>query len=158
MSVIGSLCEEEPYFLELAPYIHLNPAPAGIATDMAGLNSYPWSGSRVILGKGTSPWMDRDFTLPMFGATKRKAQAAYRCFISAGFSMGHQPRLAGGGLVHSLGGWSKAASLRQHGAPEKGDESILGSSEFVMTALRKTEEKQRRQVKAASADAMLHLT
>jgi hypothetical protein len=102
--------------------------------------------------------MERDFTLLMFSATKRKAQAAYRSFISAGFSMGRQPRLVGGGLVRSLGGWSKAASLRQHGALAKGDERILGSSEFVTTALREKEETQRRQVKAASADAMLHLT
>jgi hypothetical protein len=49
------------------------------------------------------------------------------------------------------------ASLRQHGAPEKGDERILGSSAFVMTVLRETEETQRRQVKAGSADTMLHL-
>jgi REP element-mobilizing transposase RayT len=151
------LCEEEPYFLELVRYIHLDPVRAGMVTDMAGLDSYPWTGHRVIVGKATSPWIDRDFTLLLFGKTRRKAQAAYRSFISAGFSMGHLPHLVGGGLVRSLGGWSKVASLRQHGAPEKGDERILGSSAFVMTVLRETEETQRRQVKAGSADTMLHL-
>jgi len=35
------LCEEEPYFLELVRYIHLNPVRAGMVTDMAGLDSYP---------------------------------------------------------------------------------------------------------------------
>ncbi len=149
------LCEEEPYFLELVRYIHLNPVRAGIVTDMAGLDSYPWSGHRVVVGKKT--WMDRDFTLLLFGKTRRKAQAAYRSFISAGFSMGHQPHLVGGGLVRSLGGWSKVASLRQHGAKEKGDERILGSSEFVMTVLKETEDTQRRRVLVGSADDMLHL-
>jgi REP element-mobilizing transposase RayT len=151
------LCEEEPYFLQLVRYIHLNPVRAGIVTDMDGLEVYPWSGHHIIVGKETSPWMGRDFTLLLFGKTRRKAQAAYRSFISAGFSMGHLPLLVGGGLVRSLGGWSKVASLRQHGAPEKGDERILGSSEFVMTVLQEAEERQRRQVKVGSADTMLHL-
>jgi hypothetical protein len=127
-------------------------------TDVAGLDFYPWSGHHAIVGKETFPWMDRDFTVLLFGKTRRKAHTAYRSFISAGLSMGYQPLLVGGGLVRSLGGWSKAASLRQHGALAKGDERILGSSEFVTTALREKEETQRRQVKAASADAMLHLT
>jgi hypothetical protein len=101
--------------------------------------------------------MDRDFTLLLFAKTRRKAQAAYRRFISEGLSMGHLPHLVGGGLVRSLGGWSKVASLRQYGTSEKGDERILGSSQFVMTVLRETEERQRRQVKVGSADTMLHL-
>ncbi len=151
------LCEEEPYFLELVRYIHLNPVRAGMVTDMARLDSYPWTAHRIIVGKATSPWVDRDFTLLLFGNTRSKAQAAYRSFISAGFSMGHLPHLVGGGLVRSLGGWSKVASLRRHGAPEKGDERILGSSEFVMTVLRETEERQRRQVNVASADDVLLL-
>ena len=50
------------------------------------------------------------------------------------------------------------SSLRQHGTRQKGDERILGSSEFVMTVLWEAEEKQRRQVKIGSAGAsMLHL-
>lgn len=152
------LCEEDPYFLELVRYIHLNPVRARMVTDMDGLDSYPWSGHHVIVGKETSPWMDRDFTLLQFGKTRGKAVGAYRSFISAGFSMGHLPQLVGGGLVRSLGGWSKVASLKQHGAPEKGDERILGSSQFVMTVLREAEEKCRRQVKVGSAgDTMLHL-
>ncbi len=57
-----------------------------------------------------------------------------------------------------VGGWSKAASLRQHGASEKGDERILGSSQFVIAVLRETEERQRRQVKTSNpADTMQHL-
>ncbi len=43
------LCEEEPYFLELVRYIHLNPLRAGLVADMAGLDHYPWSGHAVLL-------------------------------------------------------------------------------------------------------------
>ena len=152
------LCEEDPYFLELVRYIHLNPVRAGMVADMNALDRYPWSGHRVIVGKETFRWMDRDFILLQFGKTKGKAAEAYSAFISAGFSMGQLPHLVGGGLVRSLGGWSKVASLRQHGATEQGDERILGSSAFVMTVLREAEEKLRRQVKAGSAgDTMPHL-
>ena len=44
------LCEEEPYFLELVRYIHLNPVRAGIVADMKALDGYPWSGHHVIVG------------------------------------------------------------------------------------------------------------
>jgi putative transposase len=102
--------------------------------------------------------VDRDCIVLQFGTTRRKAVTSYRSFISACFSMGQLPQLVGGGLVRSLGGWSKVASLRQHGAPEKGDGRILGSSAFVMTVLGETEEKQRRQVKVGSAgDTMFQL-
>jgi putative transposase len=151
------LCEEEPYFLELVRYIHLNPVRAGIITDVDTLGTYPWSGHSLIMGKDSPPWMDRDYTLLLFGKTKKKAREAYRAFISAGFSLGHQPHLVGGGLVRSLGGWSKVASLRCHSAPEKGDERILGSSEFVIKVLRDTDERQRRQVKVEPAETMRDL-
>jgi len=47
------LCEEEPYFLELVRYIHLNPLRAGLVKDMDGLARYPWSGHAVLLGNRT---------------------------------------------------------------------------------------------------------
>ena len=151
------LCEEEPYFLELVRYIHLNPVRAGIVADMDTLDTYPWSGHSCIVGKKSLSWVDRDSTLLFFGKTRNKAVKAYRAFISAGFSLGHQPHLAGGGLVRSLGGWSKVASLRGHTSPEKGDERILGSSEFVLTVLKDTTERQRRQVKADPVETMSRL-
>jgi putative transposase len=152
------LCEEEPYFLELVRYIHLNPVRAGIVTDIEGLDRYPWSGHHVLVGKARPPWIDRDFILLQFGKTRQKARAAYRSFIQAGFSLGQIPRLVGGGLVRSLGGWSHVASLRQRGATEKGDERILGSTDFVTAVLKEADERQRRQVKVPStAHAILRL-
>ena len=32
------LCQEEPYFLELVRYIHLNPLSAGLVKDLGGLD------------------------------------------------------------------------------------------------------------------------
>jgi putative transposase len=152
------LCEEEPYFLELVRYIHLNPVRAGIVTDMDALDRHPWSGHHILVS-GTAPWMDKDFVLHQFARSRRKAIAAYRAFMEAGLSMGYAPNLVGGGLVRSLGGWSQVAALRGRGTPERGDERILGSTDFVMAVLRETEEKQRRQVKIRSTgDVLLTLT
>jgi hypothetical protein len=55
-------------------------------------------------------------------------------------------------LSASLGGWSKVASLKQHGSLERGDERILGSSQFATKVLHEAEEKQRRQMKVGSPD------
>ena len=151
------LCEEETYFLELVRYIHLNPVRAGIVTDMDTLDSYPWTGHYVIAGNETCVWMDRDYVLLFFGKKRNKAVSAYKNFIRQGLQMGHLPQLVGGGLVRSLGGWSKVASLKQHGSLEKGDERILGSSQFVIKVLQEAEEKQRRQMKVGSPDIMPRL-
>lgn len=43
------LCEEEPYFLELVRYIHLNPVRARIVSDIEALDTYPWSGHSFIV-------------------------------------------------------------------------------------------------------------
>jgi putative transposase len=151
------LCEEEPYFLELVRYIHLNPVRAGIVSDLNGLDRYPWSGHHILVGKAV-PWLDRDFTWRQFAGTGRKAITAYRAFIQAGFSLGQVPRLVGGGLVRSIGGWSQVASLRKRGATEKGDERILGSTSFSMTVLNEAEERFQRQMKVRSnQDSILHL-
>jgi REP element-mobilizing transposase RayT len=140
------LCEEEPYFLELVRYIHLNPLRAGIVTDLEGLDGYAWTGHHSIVGKKPFPWIDRDFTLRFFGKRKRNAIDAYRTFISSGFSMGRQPHLVGG------------SHDGHHAPPENGDERILGSSDFVMTVLTETEENQRRRVKTARpAETMIQL-
>jgi putative transposase len=150
------LCEEEPYFLELVRYIHLNPVRSRLVSGLEDLDRYPWSGHYILTGKPV-PWLDTDFVLLQFGRTKRKALSLYRAFIEAGLSIGHVPHLVGGGLVRSLGGWSKVASLKKHGATEKGDERILGSTDFVMKVFREAEKNQKRQMQVRSEDDILHL-
>ena len=49
---------------------------------------------------------------------------------------GKAPELTGGGLIRSLGGW-KAAKLQKGTDRSKGDERLLGSSDFVEEVLRR---------------------
>jgi len=43
------LCCSEDYFLEAAPYIHLNPLRAGLVKDLRDLENYPWCGHRALV-------------------------------------------------------------------------------------------------------------
>jgi len=42
-----------------------------------------------------------------------------------------RPELTGGGLLHSIGGWTALKSFRKTGIRIKEDEHILGNSDFV---------------------------
>ena len=44
------VCEEEPYFLELVRYIHLNPLRAGIVSTLTELDEYRWTGHAILMG------------------------------------------------------------------------------------------------------------
>ena len=46
------VCEEEPYFLELVRYIHLNPLRARMVKTIEELDHYKWAGHGVLLGNG----------------------------------------------------------------------------------------------------------
>lgn len=43
------ICGLEEYFLEAAPYIHLNPLRAGLVDNLQALGNYPWSGHRALV-------------------------------------------------------------------------------------------------------------
>jgi len=45
------VCEEDPYFLRLVSYIHLNPLCAGMVDNLEELDSYPWCGHGVIMNR-----------------------------------------------------------------------------------------------------------
>jgi hypothetical protein len=45
------LCEEDPYLLELVRYIHLNPLRAGIVEEPKALDTFPYCGYSVLMGK-----------------------------------------------------------------------------------------------------------
>jgi putative transposase len=67
--------------------------------------------------------------------------------MEEGMGMGRVPELTGGGLVRSLGGWSRVFALRRKGEGEESDERILGSGDFVHRVLRDLEERELRQLK-----------
>lgn len=141
------LCDEDNYLLSLVRYIHLNSLRANIVKTIEELNRYPFCGHRAIMGKAKYPWMDVDYVLLQFGTSRRKGLAAYRKFMREGVGLGRQPELTGGGLLRSLGGWSKVIAKRRSGKKEEGDERILGSGDFVHEILKETEEKELRQLK-----------
>ena len=126
------LCEEETYFLALVRYIHLNPIRAKIVPDIVSLDRYPWSGHAVIVGRRPGDFMDASYVLSRFGRNERSARKGYRRFIEQG--IGTDPDLLGGGLKRSLG-WSQVLSARRRKEPVKGDERILGNSDFVLQVL-----------------------
>jgi REP-associated tyrosine transposase len=119
------LCEEEPYFLELIRYIHLNPLRAGLVADLEGLDRYPWSGHAVLLGNRTMEGQELDEVLARFGKNRTQAQRGYRQFIADGIASGHRNDLTGGGLKRSLLGRADCTERTAY------DERILGSGEFV---------------------------
>lgn len=125
------LCEEEPYFLKLVSYIHLNPLRAHMVDSLKELASYPWSGHAALIGLAEYSWQDTEYVLQQFGRTAGSARKAYQEFVNEQSLLGSQPELTGGGLVRSAGGWSEVLSMRQRGEKQFSDERILGSGEFV---------------------------
>ena len=55
--------------------------------------------------------------------------------MEEGISLGKRPELTGGGLIRSMGGWGAVKSLRRLREHVKGDERILGASDFVESVL-----------------------
>jgi REP element-mobilizing transposase RayT len=139
------VCEEDAYFRELVRYIHLNPMRAGLVASLNELEAYPWSGHTVLIGKTANDWQQRRYVLSCFGHKEATAIAAYRAYVQAGVATGHRPQLVGGGLIRSAGGWSAVKAQRREGMLEKGDERILGSSDFVLQVVNAAEQRLRYQ-------------
>jgi REP element-mobilizing transposase RayT len=60
------ICEEDPYFLELVRYIHLNPLRSGLVKNLEGLERYPWCGYGVLMGRHKNSWQQIDEVLGQF--------------------------------------------------------------------------------------------
>jgi REP element-mobilizing transposase RayT len=129
------LCQEESYFKELVRYIHLNPLRAGLVADLDGLDQFAWCGHGVLMNKAKRTWQNIDDVYGLFGDRKREARRRYRDFIGKGVSDGRRSELTGGGLLRSSGGWRGLDDLRKAGIRVKGDERILGDSDFVEKVL-----------------------
>lgn len=134
------LCEEEKYLLQLVRYIHLNPLRAGLVDNIQELNKFPWCGHSVLLGNNHAEWQDSGEILTRFGSTVKRARRACLEFVRKGISEGKRSDLTGGGLIRSVGGWQQLRELRKLGERWRGDERILGGSDFVMRALEEVEE------------------
>jgi REP element-mobilizing transposase RayT len=129
------LCQEDLYLKELVRYIHLNPLRAGLAKDLAALDGFPWCGHGVLMGKIEQPWQNTDYVYRLFSNRKKEARMTYRKFVENGIAEGNRPDLTGGGLLRSIGGWTGLKDFRKAGIRVKGDERILGDSDFVENVL-----------------------
>jgi REP element-mobilizing transposase RayT len=127
--------EEDPYFLELLRYIHLNPVRAKILDNISELDRFPYTGHSVLLGHHKFKGQDVEWVLGSFGRRVGAARRRYRDFVEEGFHQGIREDLRGGGLIRSAGGREQLA-LRSRDEWEKGDERILGGGDFVQAVLR----------------------
>jgi REP element-mobilizing transposase RayT len=141
------LCQEETYLLELTRYIHLNPLRAGLAKNINELDRYRYAGHCAILGKCENDWQDTAYIRRRFGRRGADAKRHYRDFVCKGIEKGRRPELTGGGLIRSVGGWTALKALRKAKVYSKGDERILGDSEFVQQVLEHADEPLERKYK-----------
>ena len=148
------LCQEDPYLKELVRYIHLNPLRAGLVEDMKKLDKHPWCGHSVLMNKTKQAWQNVDYVYGLFSEKKRMARTRYRVYVEKGILDGKRPDLTGGGLLRSTGGWAVLKGLRKVGIRVKGDERILGDSDFVENVLKSAEEEleQKYDLKARGYD------
>jgi len=139
------VCQEDVYLRELVRYIHLNPLRAKLVLDIGELNEYRYCGHSALMGKRQRGWQETGYVLSYFGQRVRKARNDYLKYVGEGVGQGRRPELMGGGLIRSLGGWEEVKKLRIMGQDRvKGDERILGESEFVTEVLLSAEEKYSR--------------
>ena len=148
------LCEEDVYFKELVRYLHLNPLRAKIVRTLEELKCYPYSGHGTLMGELGCDWQDTEYVLSLFGKAVRPARRAYAEFVSKGIGQGKRPDLVGGGLLRSVGGWYELKRYKDDGIRIKGDERILGSSDFVERVLKRAGEEfsERYRLKASGVD------
>lgn len=79
------LVEKEPYLLELARYVVLNPVRAGMVNDAC---DWPWSSYRAMVGAAPAPgWLETDWLLGQFGPKRTTAVRRYRDFVRAGVGL-----------------------------------------------------------------------
>ena len=107
---------------------------------MKKLDKYPWCGHSVLMNKTKQEWQNLDYIYGLFSDKKSLARRRYRGFVEKGIPADKRPDLSGGGLLRSIGGWTALKGLRKAGIRVKGDERILGDSDFVENVLRSAQE------------------
>ena len=129
------ICEDEPYFLVLVRYIHLNPLKAGLVSSVSKLDGYPWSGHGALLGYRKNGWQEIEEVLGHFSSQKARARMDYRKFIEEGTNHGEGLDLEGGGWSRSWNFESENGPAKIRRSDEVYDERVLGRTEFVIKVL-----------------------
>jgi putative transposase len=84
------------------------------------------------MGNRKAEWQDVNKVLGLFNRKVHLARKQYHAFVVKGIEMGRRPDLIGGGLIRSTGGWQAVKALGKNKIHLKGDERILGDSDFVL--------------------------
>ena len=134
------LCQEDLYLKQLVGYIHLNPLRARMVAEFKDLAGYPYGGHSAILGKLKRDFQDVDCVLQLFGDKVTEARRNYREYVRKRIELGRRPELVGGGLLRSSGGWGVLKAMSKARIHLKGDERILGDSDFVEEVLAEQKE------------------
>jgi REP element-mobilizing transposase RayT len=132
------VCEEEPYFLVLVRYIHLNPLRAGLVRNLSELDRYPWSGHRALVGNGRNEWQETVEVLGRFSDKKVHAQRHYRSFMEQGLREQGSLDLEGGGQVRSLVLSEQDDPTEPREIAGSHDGRVLGGCGFVEKVLKET--------------------
>jgi len=83
---------------------------------------------------------DTHYVLGLHDTQLAKARQLYSEFIQECDELDTRQDLTGGGLIRSAGGWAALKTHRENGKWKKGDERILGDSEFVEKVLKEAGE------------------
>ena len=124
--------------------IHLNSLRARIVAQFKDLTKYRYCGHSVLLGKLQNEFQDIEYVLKQFGNKLSEARYNYREFVRKRIELGNRPELVGGGLLRSSGGWGVLKAMSKARIHLKGDERILGESDFVKEVLSEQDEKLNR--------------
>jgi len=138
------VCEEDPYFLELVRYIHLNPLRSGLVKDLEELKRYPWCGFGVLMGRYKNSWQEVDEVLKYFGNQIAEARANYRKFMEDGIKHGRRPELSGRGLTYRTKDSESSFQPQEQRSEDSHDPRILGGADFIkkiLASLQQFEEK-----------------
>jgi REP element-mobilizing transposase RayT len=81
------LVEQDPYFLMLIRYIHLNPVRAKITTSP---ERYRWSSHRSYLGLEKISWLTTNWALSLFSVQIDIARSSYESFVLEEMNKGDQ--------------------------------------------------------------------
>jgi len=112
-----------------------------VVADLRELGHYPYSGHSALMGKSVREFQDTEYVLASFAKTVPVARKRYLSYVETGLSQGRRNDLMGGGLIRSLGGWAEVKGAKEKVRDRiKGDERILGGSDFVNQMLAEAHE------------------
>jgi hypothetical protein len=107
------------------------------------------------MGKRKNDWQERAYVLHQFHSNEKEGVRSYRRFMEEGKDQGRRPELVGGGLVRSMGGWSRVVSLRSKGVIGEHDSRILGGGDFVAEILKEAEQRVTRYLPGRKREALI---